>query len=291
MFSIICCSINNSLLSALENNIAETIGCEYEFIPFDNSKQKKGICEVYNICAENAKGEYLLFIHEDAHFDSSDWGQVFSAKLDEPRCGAIGFAGSTVRIDMVGPWGCGHSNKRANYTEVSSAGEVVNYRNPHNKDFSHVVVLDGFCIAVRRDVWQEVHFDEETFKGFHCYDIDYSLMLVYAHKHNYVCNTVKIRHLSSGSYGASWYRQSQILRHKWQRRMPVSIHHLTHSQLSHLRKVTRYSEIKFVISHHLTGSPFTMAGEYFRHYPFTFRSFKLLAECFAHQRSYENDDN
>ena len=83
-FSIIVCSVKPEMAKALSDNIRSTIGVEYEMIIFDNRQAGKGICAVYNECAERAAGEYLLFVHEDVAFHTEGWGRVIGEKLSEP---------------------------------------------------------------------------------------------------------------------------------------------------------------------------------------------------------------
>ena len=40
-------------------------------------------------------------------------------------------------------------------------------------DFSPVVQVDGQCLIVPKSVWREHPFDEELFRDFHLYDVDF----------------------------------------------------------------------------------------------------------------------
>lgn len=62
MLSIIISSYQPQFYSALEKNIAETIGIPYEIIKIDNPNLM-GICEAYNKGASLSKYDYLLFVH------------------------------------------------------------------------------------------------------------------------------------------------------------------------------------------------------------------------------------
>lgn len=48
MLSLIICSRTPRISEELERNIAETIGCEYELVVIDNSKNKYSIFSAYN---------------------------------------------------------------------------------------------------------------------------------------------------------------------------------------------------------------------------------------------------
>ena len=81
MISIIICSVNNDYLQNIKNNIAETIGTEYEIIAYDNRHTNHVICHVYNLCAAKAKFPYLCFVHEDVELLSKDWGKELIAYI------------------------------------------------------------------------------------------------------------------------------------------------------------------------------------------------------------------
>ena len=68
MISLIVCSANSSMLEEFKDNVRLTIGVEYELIIFDNRIKRYGLCRVYNECAEKAKYDFLLFVHEDMYF-------------------------------------------------------------------------------------------------------------------------------------------------------------------------------------------------------------------------------
>ena len=93
MISIIISSYQDKFYSALEKNIAETIGIPYEIIKIVNPNLM-GICEAYNKGASMAKYNYLLFLHEDVIFHTKEWGQKLVSHLEKENVGVIGIAGS-----------------------------------------------------------------------------------------------------------------------------------------------------------------------------------------------------
>ena len=61
MVSIIICSVSPLLLEDLKQNIAQTIGVEYEIIAIDNREKHWPIAKAYNYGAQQAKYPYLFF--------------------------------------------------------------------------------------------------------------------------------------------------------------------------------------------------------------------------------------
>lgn len=60
MVSIIICSVSPLLLEDLKQNIAQTIGVEYEIIAIDNREKRWPIAKAYNYGAQQAKYPYLF---------------------------------------------------------------------------------------------------------------------------------------------------------------------------------------------------------------------------------------
>lgn len=223
MLSIIICSITPDCLKAFEQNVYETIDVEYEIIAIDNREKKWPIAKVYNYAAQQAKYPYLFFVHEDVLFHSKNWGQVIEHKLAEPDCGVIGFVGSKVKFDCCSGWSQKLEWLRYNYsqrypdcTRTELFGAIL------NKPFDEVVVVDGFAMFVRKDVWEQNKYDEELLTGFHCYDIDFSLQIARNYK-NYVCySQILIEHFSIGNYNALWYMDTiKLYYRKWCNFLPM----------------------------------------------------------------------
>ena len=62
MISVIICSRTSTIGTALSENIKNSIGCEYELISIDNSKNTYSIFEAYNLGIQKSKFDFLCFI-------------------------------------------------------------------------------------------------------------------------------------------------------------------------------------------------------------------------------------
>lgn len=228
MISIITCSIKPHEAESLRKNIENTIGVPFEFIAYDNRGTGKGICQVYNECAENARYENLCFIHEDVEFHTKDWGAHIIDKLKDKDCGIIGFAGSTMKSKYPSGWGSsGKYGVRMHMIQVDNGKEFKISLNPDNNDFSQVITTDGLCMFIRKDVWRTVRFDETVLKGFHCYDVDISIAAHIAGYKNYICHTVLVKHFSAGNYDTEWWTENKKMHRKWDGHLPLYLkrHH------------------------------------------------------------------
>lgn len=74
MISLIICSRTPTISEELSTNIAETIGCEYELVVIDNSKNEFSIFSAYNEGVKRSNGDVLCFMHDDILFRTLNWG-------------------------------------------------------------------------------------------------------------------------------------------------------------------------------------------------------------------------
>lgn len=288
MYSIICCSVNPDEVASLKSNVADTIGMPFEFIAFDNRESHYGLCKVYNICAEKAKYDFLCFVHEDVRFLTKDWGKLMAEQLRQEGCGVIGFAGSILKLKRLTGWNTCGKDLRANYVQYMRGGAHPRCVNPEKRSFSPVVTLDGLCLLARRSVWKEMRFDEVTFPGFHCYDIDFSLAVA-CHYTNYVCHTVLVEHYSQGSFSRSWLQGLEALHEKWQNCLPIAAKPLTDREMERYDRLGEGYFIKFLWQKGCFDvCSFHDALRYFYRYPFTFTAWMLFPKYLKYRLRYRH---
>jgi len=239
MISIIICSVNQSYLKDVSENILHTIGVEYELLVWDNRIAKKGLCEVYNMMAAKAKYDHLCFLHEDILFENTGWGNVLCGVFTKnPAVGLIGVAGSNYKSRMYSGWYTGIPEFDAvNITHRHrSTGENVKIYKPvaSEKDALHpVVCIDGVMMTCRKALWDEVKFDEKLIKGFHFYDIDFSLRAGAAMDIVVVLN-IDIVHITlGGDYGDKWVEEAMRFHRQTQCRLPLYLHQPNQSDAEH----------------------------------------------------------
>lgn len=228
MLSIIICSVSPERLQQVTQNIHDTIGVEHEIIAIDNRETHWPIARAYNEGVRRARFPFLFFVHEDVKFHSVNWGACIEEKLKEPDCGVIGFAGSKVKLRCYSGWGQLYSWNAIFYYQKRKDGtyfyvSLATLERP----FEEVLVLDGFAMFVRKDVWSQYPFDEELLTGFHCYDLDFSLQIAASKRYkNYVCcsSKVMVEHSSLGNYNRGWYQETiRMHKLKWNKMLPMKI--------------------------------------------------------------------
>ena len=220
MISIIICSRKPSLSNALCQNIEQTIGETYETVCVDSTARGLSIYEAYNQGVQQAKGEYLVFMHDDIVFRTQNWGRIISQSLEDKKTGIVGVLG-------------GHIIDETSYSWTSSgyySGQVIQIMHGqqtvynHNEDGlgSKVVALDGMLLAIRKELFdkQILNWDDKTYKGFHFYDLDICMQAI-SHGYNVQVDPVLIEHHSTGAFNLTFYDNCKLFHQKWDSRLPI----------------------------------------------------------------------
>jgi len=234
MISVIISSANPSLLAQVSKNIEATIAVPYELISFDNSAGQKGICEIYNLGIQQAQYDILCFMHEDIGIKTDGWGKIVQKIFDEHNdYGLIGVAGSDYKT--LAPSGWSGSGRNMDYANLVQSYKFKKkephhyYKNPRNEKLTEVACIDGVWFCVPRKIAAEIGFDQDTFKGFHLYDLDFSFAVGCKYKIGVIYD-VLIDHFSEGNYDKTWMEETLKLHHKWYYHLPLNI--LPHSKAS-----------------------------------------------------------
>ena len=209
MISLIVCSANPIMLEEFKTNVNQTIGVEYELIEFDNRINKWGLCKVYNECAQKAKYDYLLFVHEDMYFFTNGWGKILiDFCRSHSNCGVIGLAGSNYVDEHFVEW---RIDRFVSFSHVFVSSkknlpiDQKTLKSYHNgkKQFEEVVVIDGMFMFTSKDVFLRFKFDEVNYDNFHIYDTDFSFSVA-TQFNNYVCTIIDSFHRSQSSFSKEY---------------------------------------------------------------------------------------
>jgi len=228
MISIIICSRDKEALRKVSHNVEQTIGVAYEIIAIDNSKGEYGICQAYNTGAQQSKFDIFCFLHEDIKFISKDWGILLINHMEAlPKAGVIGLAGSTFKTTMLSSWWQPNVNgvepKRVNLIQnfkfTSNESERL-WINPLNEKASNVACLDGVLLFTNKKIWLTNKFDQNLLKGFHGYDLDFTLRVGRTLR-NYVVFDVVLEHFSEGVNNVDWVLQNYLVHEKHINYLPV----------------------------------------------------------------------
>ena len=205
--SAIVASIDEIKYAAVVANLnLRFAGHEFEVVGLHDARS---LAEAYNRGAAKARGDILIFAHDDIELRTSDFAARMFAHLD--RYDGIGVAGAS---RITGPrWD--HAGQRHIHGHVlhvppeGKAGVLLMAAGFQQPVCEHVRLLDGVFMAVHRRVWEAHRFDFKTYDGFHGYDLDFSRRASDAGVRFAVPLDLTLLHRSTGRYGGDWRRYAE----------------------------------------------------------------------------------
>ena len=223
MLSVIICSRDTTLLTAITENVEKTIGhIEYEIVVIDNSHSGYSIAEAYNLGIVRSNFSFLLFIHEDIIFHTIGWGKILTSYFNNPKTGLIGIAGSKVKTKVPsGWWENEPRNWIMNLIQNYPGGRREKiFRGFDESRLEEAVVVDGVFLGMRKV--PNIRFDERL-KGFHNYDQSISLLFRDSNYKIYVTGEILIEHLSTGNKDFSWVESNFHFFNLYKQYLPQSV--------------------------------------------------------------------
>lgn len=232
MLSIIVCSRHKTLSKEFVDNIDNTVGVPYEIVSIDNSENQYTIFSAYNLGISRSNYPYLCFAHEDILFHTSSWGERIIAHLQEPKTGIIGVAGCDIVPRVPSSWATldsvGHNIIQTHLKKNKSTEIILKPKN-YTLSKRSTIVLDGVFMCMRRELMQEIHFDENL-QGFHGYDYDITLKAIMAGYLNYVIYDIKLEHFSGGKTNKLYFRNLIHIFKKWEAHLPIIAENVTEKE-------------------------------------------------------------
>jgi GT2 family glycosyltransferase len=132
----------------------------------------RSLAEAYNRGIRAAGGDTIIFSHDDIEIVSPDLAQRLTVHLC--RFDIVGVAGTTLlghpRWLQAGP---PYIFGQVAHT-IPEGGYMVDIYGASRRVFGQIQALDGLFLAVKAPIARELMFDEQTFDGFHCYDVDFT---------------------------------------------------------------------------------------------------------------------
>jgi len=157
--------LNNWLLKSLKDQTVE-----FELITLDNTRNTfKSVAEALNYGGSKAKGEYIMFVHQDVDLSSNTWLEDVGKMLDSiPNLGIAGVAGVSEEKHPVGSRLKSIIKHGVPPVPVGVPDALI--QNPEK-----VQTLDECLVIVPRSVFNVLTFDEKVCDDWHLYAVDYCL--------------------------------------------------------------------------------------------------------------------
>lgn len=239
MISIIICSRSKNLSADFIKNISETTGTEFELICIDNSDNRYSIFSAYNEGVRKSKYPLLCFVHDDVYFHTKNWGLHLLRHLSSAETGIIGLAGGDLVTRIPASWLLSGVSINIIETDKHSGKKTIkSVPVAFQETKRSAVLLDGVFLAMRRDIFEKIYFDEQI-KGFHGYDIDISLQSVAAGYTNQVIYDISLEHFSKGVRNDLYYRNLIQIFKKWENLLPIFGENITETEKNNLHKIEK----------------------------------------------------
>ena len=225
MISCIICSRHSDIPTVLKENIASTIGCEYEVVIIDNSKNEYSIFSAYNAGVRQSKGDTLCFMHEDITYHTPNWGKEVECYFTKyPQVGLIGVAGTHYLSSLPSGWWETEilsGNLIQGYSENGVYKTRHDYWANSRNNPTMVVAVDGLWMCIPRKMFEEIRWDDINLNGFHGYDVDMSLQIWNIGYEVHIVWDVLLEHRSQGNLEAKFYEIYERLWTKWGNCLPM----------------------------------------------------------------------
>jgi GT2 family glycosyltransferase len=166
MISIVCVYNNKEILENFLLKSLKNQSTEYELILMDNTEVKfKSAAEALNKGGKKAKGDYIMFVHQDVDLSSINWLKESESILDSIE--NLGIAGVAGRSKSK-PWAI--TNIKDGIPPGIVSPETIN-------EPISVQTLDECLVLIPNKLFKDIKFDEEVCDDWHLYTVDYSLSI------------------------------------------------------------------------------------------------------------------
>ena len=186
MISVVCVYNNKRILQDYLLKSLKHQTAKFQLILIDNTNGKfKSAAEALNYGGKQARGRYIMFVHQDVDLSSSLWLEKVEKMLNKlPNLGVAGVAGKS-------------ENRRYIITNIKQGNPPKLAGKIQIKKPTKVQTLDECLIIVPRSVFNKIKFDEETCDNWHLYAVEYCLT-VRRYKYNIYVLPIYVYHRSPG---------------------------------------------------------------------------------------------
>jgi len=200
LVSFVVCSIDPARLARLRADLeAHWRGQGWELVHVGDAR---GLSEGYRRGLQRARGELIVCCHDDIGLLCDDFAERLRRHLAVHDL--VGVAGTD---RLGGPaWHWAGPPHTASWVSLPrpDGSIVAGLLGTTAPVLRGALALDGVFLAGRRETFERIGFDADTFDGFHFYDLDLSYR---AHRAGLDCAValdLLIWHQSGGDFRASW---------------------------------------------------------------------------------------
>ena len=209
MISVIVCSITPGKYEAVCASYARALAdAAYEIVGIHDARS---LCEGYNRGLRRARGDVLVFSHDDVEHLAPRLDATLGAHLRDAD--VVGVAGTTRQVGM-GWTASGIEHAHGLVTHPAGSHFDLALYGVTAPLMLGMQSLDGVFFAARRDVAEALGFDEGTFDGWHGYDADFTYRCHKAEFRVAVALDIPVLHYSSANVDDAWLEYDARFRAK-----------------------------------------------------------------------------
>lgn len=205
----------------------------------------KSLSQVYNEILDESNNEIVILCHDDLEFDTKDWGKRIIRHFDKNDFGILGVAGTT-EIPKSGMW---WEDNRKMIGIVNHKNEGKKWESKYSKSWGDEITeccfVDGLFIAINKKRIKE-RFDESV-KGFHFYDVYFSVKNFLQNVRIGVIYNVKITHLSIGQTNQSWEENRKVFEYDYKENLPIKSNINLDYSIKEFKHIKKYN-IKIIFN-------------------------------------------
>jgi hypothetical protein len=198
MFSVICVYNNHDILKECLIKSLEGQTAEFELIKIDNTESTfTSAAQALNFGGKKAKGEYILFVHQDVDLSFNTWLEDAEKILNSiSDLGIAGVAG----LSEEGKTQEDRARNLIRHGDDEIWGKEIKKPEP-------VQTLDECLAVVPRSVFNDLKFDEKVCEDWHLYTVDYCLSVQNLGLYAYAI-PMFIYHKSTGDSSSNGYQRT-----------------------------------------------------------------------------------
>lgn len=182
----------------------------------------KSLSEVYNEIIEESEHNIIVLCHDDIEFDTNKWGDKLLKNFSKnPEYGILGMAGSKY-LDSSAQW---WKVPQTMYGIVNHKNNGKKWESTYSKSLGdsieEVVLVDGLFISF--DKTKIKHKFDESIKGFHFYDLGFSIPNYLDEVNIGVMYNIRLTHLSIGQTNQQWENNRYLFSQRYRNDLPLDI--------------------------------------------------------------------
>lgn len=191
-----------------------------EVLVYENNGDKS-LTEIYNDALSVAKHDIIVFCHDDLIFETKYWGKkLFKHFKRNPEYGIIGLAGTNNLIS--GQWWAIRESMHGIVNHSDGIKKWISmFSKPQGNLIKEMIVLDGVLFAVDRTKIK--HSFDESFKGFHFYDLSFCFPNHLDGVKVGVITDILITHMSVGHTNQYWEENKKLFEDKYKNNLPIKL--------------------------------------------------------------------